>query len=552
MKILGEGQLSNAVDRAIAHAVAPGLHRRVHHRVHQQHPARSGDAEDRRRLSGKPALSCRAWRPVPSIRRHTHKHTNRLIHETSPYLLQHAHNPVDWRPWGDEAFDEARRLGKPVFLSIGYSTCHWCHVMEEESFEDEEIAAAMNDLYVSIKVDREERPDVDAIYMTAVQALTGSGGWPMSVWLTPDREPFFGGTYFPPRDGARGARHGFLTVLRDVREAYVSDPERVGRATAALVAAVRTRMEANRGGRARRARFHVAVADPRHDRRCSSACSTTATAACAARPSSRRTCRSACCCARTPATGDDVALLMAALTLEKMAAGGMYDQLGGRLPPLFHRRALAGAALREDALRQRAADRRLRRGPPGDGARRLRPRRARHARLSAARDDRPRRRLLFGDRRRFEAPDGKSEEGAFFVWSEAEIRQVLGAGPETERFIRYYGVTAGGNFEGANILARRRAPSRRRGTRRARAPARRRCTRSRAQAVAPVPRRQDPRRLERSGDLRGGGGGRDLRRAPLRRRRRARGDVRARQDAAGRPARAQRQGRPRRGRRLPR
>ena len=144
-----------------------------------------------------------------------HKHTNRLIDETSPYLLQHAHNPVDWRPWGDEAFEEARRLGKPVFLSIGYSTCHWCHVMEEESFEDEEIAAFMNEHYVSIKVDREERPDVDAIYMTAVQALTGSGGWPMSVWLTPDREPFFGGTYFPPRDGARGARHGFLTVLRE-------------------------------------------------------------------------------------------------------------------------------------------------------------------------------------------------------------------------------------------------------------------------------------------------------------------------------------------------
>src|SRR3982751_1867731 len=173
----------------------------------------------------------------------SHKHTNRLIHETSPYLLQHAHNPVDWRPWGDEAFEEARRLGKPVFLSIGYSTCHWCHVMEEESFEDEEIASVMNDLYVSIKVDREERPDVDAIYMAAVQALTGSGGWPMSVWLTPDREPFFGGTYFPPRDGARGASHGFLTLLRDVHNAYRSDPERVGRATAALVNAVRARME---------------------------------------------------------------------------------------------------------------------------------------------------------------------------------------------------------------------------------------------------------------------------------------------------------------------
>ncbi|HSY41557.1 MAG TPA: thioredoxin domain-containing protein, partial [Polyangia bacterium] len=137
------------------------------------------------------------------------KYTNRLILESSPYLLQHAHNPVDWRAWGDEAFEEARRLGRPVFLSIGYATCHWCHVMEVESFEDEEIAAFMNSHYVSIKVDREERPDVDAIYMAAVQALNQSGGWPMSVWLTPDREPFFGGTYFPPREGARGARHGF-------------------------------------------------------------------------------------------------------------------------------------------------------------------------------------------------------------------------------------------------------------------------------------------------------------------------------------------------------
>src|SRR3954466_6510221 len=173
-----------------------------------------------------------------------HKHTNQLIHETSPYLLQHAHNPVDWRPWGDEAFDEARRLGKPVFLSIGYSTCHWCHVMEEESFEDEEIASVMNDLYVSIKVDREERPDVDAVYMAAVQALTQSGGWPMSVWLTPEREPFFGGTYFPPRDGVRGARRGFLWLLGEVHRSYVEERERVLQAAGALVAAVREQMEA--------------------------------------------------------------------------------------------------------------------------------------------------------------------------------------------------------------------------------------------------------------------------------------------------------------------
>jgi hypothetical protein len=154
-----------------------------------------------------------------------HKHTNRLIDQTSPYLLQHAHNPVDWRPWGDEAFEEARRLGKPVFLSIGYSTCHWCHVMEEESFEDEEIAAAMNDLYVSIKVDREERPDVDAIYMTAVQALTGSGGWPMSVWLTPDLKPFYGGTYFPP--DARWGRVGFPEILREIGRVWREERPKV-------------------------------------------------------------------------------------------------------------------------------------------------------------------------------------------------------------------------------------------------------------------------------------------------------------------------------------
>ena len=141
---------------------------------------------------------------------------NRLATERSPYLLQHASNPVDWFPWGDDAFARARAEDKPIFLSIGYSTCHWCHVMEHESFENADVAAVLNRDFVSIKVDREERPDVDRVYMTFVQATTGSGGWPMSVWLTPQREPFFGGTYFPPRDGARGARHGFLTVLREV------------------------------------------------------------------------------------------------------------------------------------------------------------------------------------------------------------------------------------------------------------------------------------------------------------------------------------------------
>lgn len=146
------------------------------------------------------------------------KHTNRLASEHSPYLLQHAHNPVNWYPWGDEAFEEARRRDVPIFLSIGYSTCHWCHVMEVESFEDEEVAKLLNDWFVSIKVDREERPDVDKVYMTYVQALYGGGGWPLSVFLSPELKPLMGGTYFPPED--KYGRPGFKTILRKVKEAW--------------------------------------------------------------------------------------------------------------------------------------------------------------------------------------------------------------------------------------------------------------------------------------------------------------------------------------------
>lgn len=152
-------------------------------------------------------------------------HTNRLIHEKSPYLLQHAYNPVDWFPWGTDAFEKARSEDKPIFLSIGYSTCHWCHVMERESFENEQIAALMNRYFVPIKVDREERPDVDRIYMTFVQATTGGGGWPMSVWLTPDLEPFFGGTYFPPDQ--RYGHPGFGTVLEHIAQAWRQDHDKI-------------------------------------------------------------------------------------------------------------------------------------------------------------------------------------------------------------------------------------------------------------------------------------------------------------------------------------
>jgi len=146
------------------------------------------------------------------------EHTNHLIHETSPYLLQHAHNPVDWYPWGEEAFEKAKKENKPILLSIGYSACHWCHVMEHESFENEKIAGLMNELFVNIKVDREERPDLDEIYMNAVQMLTGRGGWPMTTFLTPDGKPFYGGTYFPPED--RHGMPGFPRILAGVAQAY--------------------------------------------------------------------------------------------------------------------------------------------------------------------------------------------------------------------------------------------------------------------------------------------------------------------------------------------
>src|SRR5450755_2532422 len=144
----------------------------------------------------------------------TPNHTNRLAQEKSPYLLQHAHNPVDWFAWNDEAFAKGRRENKPIFLSVGYSTCHWCHVMERESFEDEKIGKFLNEHFISIKVDREERPDVDKIYMTFVQSTTGSGGWPLNVFLTPDLKPFFGGTYFPP--DARYGRPSFLQLLQQI------------------------------------------------------------------------------------------------------------------------------------------------------------------------------------------------------------------------------------------------------------------------------------------------------------------------------------------------
>jgi len=166
-----------------------------------------------------------------------HKHTNALINETSPYLLQHAHNPVNWHPWGQDALGKARAENKPILLSIGYSACHWCHVMEHESFENEDIAQLMNDNYINIKVDREERPDLDQIYMNAVQMMTGQGGWPMTMFLTPEGVPFYGGTYFPPDD--RFNMPGFPRVLLSVAEAYRSQPEQVATTASSMLGELR-------------------------------------------------------------------------------------------------------------------------------------------------------------------------------------------------------------------------------------------------------------------------------------------------------------------------
>jgi hypothetical protein len=379
--------------------------------------------------------------------------TNRLAKETSPYLRQHAHNPVDWYPWGDEAFERARRLNRPVFLSIGYSTCHWCHVMEEESFEDLEIAQYLNGHYVAIKVDREERPDIDNIYMTAVQAWTGRGGWPLNVWLAPDRRPFYGGTYFPPRDGDRGASLGFLSMLKRLKSIYDNEPERVREAAAHVTDQLRKHLAPEPGeglpglkvleDAARWSREHF---DPEWG---------------GARgapkfPSSlphrfllrwhRR-------------VADPEILRIVSLTLQKMAAGGMYDQVGGGfhrystdqrwLVPHFEKMLYDNALLVMDYLEaHQATGRRDFAAVARDILRYLERDMSSPvgAFYSATDADSPN-------------PKGVREEGWFFTWTPAEIEAVLGkqrAGP----LLAYYAVTAAGNFEGRSILhaARDTAP----------------------------------------------------------------------------------------------
>jgi len=381
---------------------------------------------------------------------------NRLAGEKSPYLLQHKDNPVDWQPWGEAAFAEARRRNKPVFLSIGYSTCHWCHVMAHESFEDPAIAKLMNDNFVAIKVDREERPDVDRLYMAFVQATTGGGGWPMSVWLTPEGKPFFGGTYFPPGD--RHGRVGFPSVLQQIAQLWEKDRARIEKEGTRVMEALSESHSAS-GEKFARDAVPLARSFESFSRSFDQAGGGFGDAPKFPRPSTLNF---------LMRHGDKHAAEMALFTLRKMAAGGMRDHLGGG----FHRYSVdkywhvphfekmlydqaqlavsyveAWQVTHDDffaGIARETLDYVLRNMThPAGGF------------YSAEDADSL---LTHGS--------AEHAEGAFYVWSKEEIIETLGA-KDAEIFCRQYGVEKGGNapagsdpqgeFTGKNILIEREA-----------------------------------------------------------------------------------------------
>ena len=363
--------------------------------------------------------------------------SNRLAAETSPYLRQHAENPVDWYPWSEEALGEARRRDVPILLSIGYSSCHWCHVMERESFEDPEVAAVMNELFVNIKVDREERPDLDQVYMKAVQAMTGGGGWPMTVFLTPEGVPFYGGTYFPPEP-----RHGmpsFPQVLRAASEAYRIRRERVVESGTRLIEALERSSEGAVGTRA-----GVELLDGAY--RALAAQYDAVHGGFGRAPKFPQPVTLELLLRHHLRTGDPTALEMAVHTLRRMAAGGLRDHLAGGfhrysvdarwLVPhfekmLYDNALLASAylmahqvtgagdlrAVAEETLAYLSADMRA----PDGG-------------FASARD-----------------ADSEGEEGLFYVWTPDELEELL-APDDARLFARLYDVSPEGNFEGKSIL----------------------------------------------------------------------------------------------------
>jgi len=376
----------------------------------------------------------------------TPRFTNRLALETSPYLLQHAHNPVDWRPWGAEAFETARALQRPIFLSVGYATCHWCHVMEEESFESPDIAEILNERFVPVKVDREERPDVDAIYMQSVQLLTHQGGWPMSVFLTPAGKPFFAGTYFPARDGERGARFGFGTILLELDRVWREERDRADASAEQIAAAVAQSLAPDRPtGLPGLPVLHEAMSayaqvfDPREGgaRRAPKF------------PSSMNV---RFLLRYWKRTADEEALRMAVLTLQKMALGGIYDQVGGGfhrystdahwLVPHFEKMLYDNALLATAYVEgwQATHDDFFRR-------------------IACEVLDYVAREMTDASGAFFSATDADSEgeEGTFFVWTPAQLREVLGDA-DGARAAQFFRATEEGNFEGKNVLSLERVP----------------------------------------------------------------------------------------------
>jgi uncharacterized protein len=373
-------------------------------------------------------------------------HTNKLIGETSPYLLQHAHNPVNWYPWGPEALQRAKDENKPIFLSIGYSSCHWCHVMERESFENDDVAAILNEHFISIKVDREERPDLDEIYMAAVQAMTGSGGWPMSVFLTPDQKPFFGGTYFP-RENKYG-RIGFIPLLKNIAEAWDQKHDEVVKSSEELTKHIHEILTSTAGSTAAPTPSLIQDAVQKLAQSYDSVDGGFGGA-----PKFPSSPSIALLLREYRRTGDEQVLTMATHTLDKMAQGGMYDHLGGGfarystdqewLVPHFEKMLYDNAQLAQAYLEAYQAT-----GNPfyKDVVDETFTYILRDMTDSS------------GGFYSAEDADSEGEEGKFYVWSRDEIVRILGE-DDAQIFNTYYNVKENGNFDspepyhaGLNIL----------------------------------------------------------------------------------------------------
>jgi hypothetical protein len=366
---------------------------------------------------------------------------NRLAHETSPYLLQHAENPVDWYPWGEEALARAGREDKPIFLSIGYAACHWCHVMAHESFENEAVAALLNRTFVSIKVDREERPDLDDIYMAATMALSGGGGWPMSVFLAPDRRPFFAGTYFPPADGH--GRPGFSSLLKRIADLWQNQRDDLLARANALASEVR-------------AGYEIAAAVPVSSAEISAAVRALAAAfdpewgGFGLAPKFPPAASISLLLRYHAKTGDAQALAMATGTLNGMKNGGIYDHLAGGfarystderwLLPHFEKMLYDNAGLARVYLEAYQATH----DPE-------------YRRVGRETLDYVVREMQGGEGGYCSATDADSEgeEGKFFVWTLDEIQALL-APASARAFALFYDVTLKGNWEGRNVLHRPR------------------------------------------------------------------------------------------------